>query len=151
LKGKTLEALPPDLRDLSLFLARMAGFFGQQFEGGIELPPPAFPAAEPVAQVASQQSLIPSDSGEPSLAVERNRTFHLLIKPDNLTCYQQGGCNVIAFTRWPGLTNASAQAAVDCPRVVAKCQPYAEYRIMPSGSGRSTEGRELGGTGTRHN
>src|SRR5580765_5732609 len=39
------------------------------------------------ARVASQQSSIPRP-GDCSLAAEWNRTFHLLIKADNLTCYQ---------------------------------------------------------------
>src|SRR5262249_3837157 len=39
------------------------------------------------ARVASLRCPIPRP-GDCSLAAERNRTFHLLIKPDNLTCYQ---------------------------------------------------------------
>jgi hypothetical protein len=49
------------------FPAGMAGF-SKQFEGGIWLPPPAFPAAEPVARVAFQHCPIPSDSGNTSIA-----------------------------------------------------------------------------------
>ena len=40
------------------------------------------------ARVASQQSSIPRP-GDCSVAARWNRTFHLLIKPDNLTSYQQ--------------------------------------------------------------
>jgi hypothetical protein len=60
-----LGALPPNPRDLPLF-------FGQN--GDVWCDPgdrpnlsPAFPAAEPVARVASQQSPIPSASGDPKM------------------------------------------------------------------------------------
>jgi hypothetical protein len=56
-----LGALPPNPRDLTLFWARMDM---SCFHPGDRLSPsPAFPAAEPVARVASQHCPIPSDSG----------------------------------------------------------------------------------------
>ena len=80
-----LEALPPDLRDLTLL--------GQNWlvcrlrRWGRALRPQTNSGAWVDARVASQQRSIPRP-GDCSLAAERNRTFHLLIKPDNLTCYQ---------------------------------------------------------------
>ena len=56
-----LGALPPNPRDLTLFFARMDM---SCFDPGDRLrPSPAFPAAEPVARVASQHCPIPSASG----------------------------------------------------------------------------------------
>src|ERR1700756_4891750 len=78
-----LEALPPDLRDLTLLgqngLARL----------GTVRRRPSHSGAWVDARVASQQSSIPRP-GNCSVAAEWNRTFHLLIKADNLTCYQHG-------------------------------------------------------------
>jgi hypothetical protein len=73
-----LEALPPDLRDLALLRQNGLAEEGQSRR-------PAHSGAWVDARVASQRCSIPRP-GEHSLAVGRNRTFHLLIKPDNLTC-----------------------------------------------------------------
>jgi hypothetical protein len=60
-----LGALAPNPRDLSLFSARMDL---SCFHPGDRLSPsPAFPAAEPVARVASQHCPIPSGSGRISI------------------------------------------------------------------------------------
>ena len=59
-------ALPPNPWDLPLFLARMDVFRFRRGTGTITCPP-AFPAAEPVARVASLRGPIPSGSGRPSI------------------------------------------------------------------------------------
>src|SRR5436189_5588207 len=60
-----LGAPPPNPRDLTLFWARMDM---SCFDPGDRLSPsPAFPAAEPVARVASQHCPIPSGSGRISI------------------------------------------------------------------------------------
>jgi len=72
-----LEALPPDLRDLALL---------RQNSGAGADEPPRFDSGLWVdARVASLRGPIPRP-GASSVAVEKNRTFHVLIKPDNLTC-----------------------------------------------------------------
>jgi len=64
-----LGALPPNPWDLPLF-SRQNGCVFDYVEGNGCGPSPAFPAAEPVARVASQHCPIPSDSGRISI----NRT-----------------------------------------------------------------------------
>jgi hypothetical protein len=61
-----LRAPPPNPRDLSLF-SRQNGVLIHAIRGRHRLPPRAFPAAEPVARVASQHCPIPSASGELSM------------------------------------------------------------------------------------
>jgi hypothetical protein len=80
-----LEALPPNHRDLSL-LARIAGLRANRAstcshnpgpESALELLPSS---ALPSAQVFTAY---------PKIVALENRTFHLLFKPDILTCYEQ--------------------------------------------------------------
>lgn len=79
-----LEALPPNHRDLSL-LARIAGLRANRAstcshnpgpESALELLPSS---ALPSAQVFTAY---------PKIVALENRTFHLLFKPDILTCYE---------------------------------------------------------------
>ena len=80
-----LEALPPDLRDLTLW-ARI------EDRERVRCP---LPQSRPWngARVASPQSSILRPGGA-SLAeldhARQQRTTHLLVKPDILTCYQHG-------------------------------------------------------------
>jgi hypothetical protein len=77
-----METLSPNLWDLTLW-ARTAG------SGAAQLLPQSRPWVG--ARVASPQSSIlrPGEESvaEPDAAVQ-HRTFHLLIKPDILTCYR---------------------------------------------------------------
>src|SRR5215471_3958860 len=85
-KGKFLEALPPDLRDLTLW-ARIVD--RERIEHPLSQSRPWTGA-----RVASPQCSI-LRPGESSLAdldtPGQLRTIHLLIKPDILTCYRQSG------------------------------------------------------------
>ena len=80
-----LEALPPDLRDLTLWARIVAD------RERIDNP---LPQSRPWngARVASPQRSIlrPGESSLPELdAARQHRTIHLLIKPDKFTCYRQ--------------------------------------------------------------
>jgi hypothetical protein len=79
-----MEALPPYLWDLSL-LARIAGFRSEP--GTRSVNPGPEPALELRPRIALSSVQVSGRVAELD-AVRQHRTFHLLIKPDILTCYQ---------------------------------------------------------------
>jgi hypothetical protein len=80
-----MEALPPNLRDLSL-CPRIAGS-GASLSSACSRNPGPESALEllPSSALPSAQAF----KAYPKIAALDNRTFHLLFKPDILTCYQQ--------------------------------------------------------------
>jgi hypothetical protein len=81
-----MEALPPNHWDLSL-CARIAGSRASRASACSHNPGPES-ALEllPSSALSSAQVFI----AYPEIAALENRIFHLLFKPDILTCYQQG-------------------------------------------------------------
>jgi hypothetical protein len=79
-----MEALPPNHRDLSL-CARIAG--REQVHTSTR---PHNPGPESALELLPSSALPSAQvfKAYPKIAALENRTFHLLFKPDILTCYQ---------------------------------------------------------------
>jgi len=74
-----MEALPPNLRDFVAVAPEwLAGC-------GAAAAAPAIPAPGSMLEMLPSRALSPAQV-KSSLASQGNRTFHVLIKPDNLTC-----------------------------------------------------------------
>jgi hypothetical protein len=90
-----MEALPPNLRDLSL-CARIAGSGASRCLACSRNPGPES-ALEllPSSVLSSAQAF----KAYPNNRALENRTFHLLFKPDILTCYQHGCSDSLSLFR----------------------------------------------------
>ena len=80
-----LEALPPDLRDLTLFCHPIEG----PSRSGAYPPLPAYGLAPQSALGFHPWRALSSAAVRSRIRQTSNRTIHLLIKPDILTCYRQ--------------------------------------------------------------